>query len=199
MSAIDDRQQLEEKIYQDYSRDGMGETLMGIGLLIGSLSMTEHFYQAAPFLPIILIFIGQAWRKRITYPRLGYAEIVAKKRTTPKRGILLILVTALLLLAVASTAFMHATRGSTPLPHDKLLLGAIIAAIIAGAGIALRLKSVWVVAVLMLGFFAIADYWQFSAGWAMAAAGVIMLGMGLLRLRRFVRDNPVLEGADGHN
>ncbi len=33
-----------------------------------------------------------------------------------------------------------------------------MAAIIAGAGIALRLKSVWVVAVLTLGFFAVADY-----------------------------------------
>ena len=34
MDAINDRDQFEEKIYQDYSRDGAGETLMGIGLLV---------------------------------------------------------------------------------------------------------------------------------------------------------------------
>ena len=77
--------------------------------------------------------MGRAWKKKITYPRLGYAEIIAKKRTTRKRRMLLIVLTALLVLALMYRAFLPSTHGA-PIPHEKLALGACVAAIIAGGG-----------------------------------------------------------------
>ncbi len=80
---------------------------MGIGLLWGSMGMGMMHGPWLPLLPLILVLVGRAWRKRITYPCLGYAEIVHKKRTTRKRSMLLIVLTALLVLALLYRAFLR--------------------------------------------------------------------------------------------
>lgn len=87
-----DLKRIEQKAYRSSGQDGLGPTMAGI-LLIG---MAVCLCFSSP-LPLIFFFVGAlflfpriatAIKKRVTYPRIGYAKLHADRSVKPKIAML---------------------------------------------------------------------------------------------------------------
>jgi hypothetical protein len=194
---------VENKIVQEYSRDGMIETLIAVASLwSGFVFLTKP---ASPFmvLPILMILGGRAWRRWITYPRLGYTELIATRRVKRKKAVLLILLAALAvggLIALGLTAGEATFAGSSffQQSHARIIFGFPIGIIIAGVALVTRTRSLYWAAGILVALFVISDWQGVTAGYAFLVVGTGLLIVGLTRLVLFLRANPKLEGADLH-
>lgn len=195
-----DIRQLEGAMLQGYDRDGMLETLMGFGLAFGGMNLIEHGGAATGLLPLFLILAARAWKRKITYPRLGYAEIHSDRRRQKKRVILLALLT---LSGIAGLAFIAALAGGAiqdaesffGQPHAKLVFGAFLSAIIVGVAIVQRAPLFYAAAAILSGLIAAFDKMQISGGYALVLTGALLFIAGLARLFLFLRANPRLAGS----
>jgi hypothetical protein len=190
---------LQNRAQRRYDQDGAMETVMGLGFLLSGLGMASGSHVGA-FTPVFLVPIVLAWRRRITYPRLGYAAFVEKRRGEFLRGFLPIAlaVIALMILVIiafdaAGTSFPEAN--DTMARYQKIAIGLILSALIASIAALRRLSHLYVVAGLMMALFVGAVTLRISAGYAVAVTGAVMFAIGMVRLVRFLRDNPKLEGA----
>lgn len=190
---------LRDKIQRQYDQDGAIETLLGFGLLLGGLGMASRT-PAGAFAPVLILPIALAWRRRITLPRLGYAAVLDKRQAEFRRRYVPVGVAVIVLMILVIVAFAAADK-RVPSAHDtiaryqKLALGLILSALVASIGALRRLPHLYVVAGLMMALVVGAVAWHVSAGYALAGAGTVLVAIGLVRLARFLRDNPRLEGA----
>jgi hypothetical protein len=200
-----DLQKLESEILQAYNKDGMLETLMGSMLLLGGINLAQHGGATLGILPILVILIGRAWRKRITYPRLGYAEILAKRRATQRKemlrmiGLAVLAVAALTVIAILAARATNEDQDLLTQPHAKLFFGAFISAIIAGVAATQRVRLFYFVAVLLFILIIATDLLQISGGYALASTGAILLVVGVVKLIIFLRANPKLASYAAHD
>jgi hypothetical protein len=196
--------ELERSVLHAYDRDGMLETLMGVALVIGGLNLIAGGGAVTGLLPIVIILMARAWKRRITYPRLGYAEIVSIRRKRRARTLLLVI---LAVFGVVGLAFAAALSGGAVKdaasffagPHAKLLFGAFLSAIMVGIGIVQKAPLLYALAVLLFALVVAADRMGFSGGYGLAVTGALMGIVGLARLSLFLRANPRLEGSAVHD
>lgn len=95
-------QDMEKKAHKLLNEDGMMELLMGAILFITSTSFTGTA-SFAPFLGVYVVFmrtIIEAYRKRITYPRIGYLKLPDEETKDIGRGILVFVAVIMLALIV---------------------------------------------------------------------------------------------------
>jgi hypothetical protein len=181
-----------------YDQDGAIETLMGFGLMISGVGMATHS-SAGAFTPVLIVLLAMAWQRRITYPRLGYAAFVDKRRDEFRRRFLPIVLAVLLLLILVIIAFGSARKDATGghvgmAPNGKIAIGLILSALIASIAALRRLPHLYIVAGLLTALFVGAAAWQVSPGYALAVTGMVSFVIGLVRLVRFLRANPRLDG-----
>lgn len=189
---------LEEKIAREYDRDGMVETLLGLGLALGGLSLaTKSGSTVSGLMPIYIILIGRLWKKKITYPRLGYAEFLAKRKKERKTRMLMFLLVLFLAVALAVLILMAAAGSLGDLgflfgPKGKLIFGGLVALIMAALGVIRKMKHLYIFAVLCYLLCIGAYLLNVSGGWALSLTGALLLIVGLTRLVMFLRANPKL-------
>ena len=99
--------ELEQKTYRDAQQDGLGELLIGIGMvLVAGIVLTPTFLKALFYIPILLFSrIGEAIRKRYTYPRIGYVKFQPENAKKVVGGIFLIIFVLLAIMALVFTLF----------------------------------------------------------------------------------------------
>ncbi|MCB9368542.1 MAG: hypothetical protein H6507_05495 [Calditrichaeota bacterium] len=173
---------LEKRVLASFHSDGAAETLMGIALGLAGFHMAAQ--SDAPtigILPVIVILLARAWKKRITYPRLGYAGFAKRGRT--KR--LTVVLTLLTVTAVALVAIQYLPTGS-----GKLVMGLIVSAAITLPAILKGMRHFYLFGLLCFGLIAASTYIHVSAGYAIAATGAILLVVGLIRLKNFLDQHP---------
>ncbi|HEY3296069.1 MAG TPA: hypothetical protein VGL38_11590 [bacterium] len=195
-----DLDQLQDDILSRYNRDGALEFLLGLGLILGGLRLLVHGNMTSPMTLALFVIIlaARAWRRRITYPRLGYIELLATRRHKWRVRVLTMWVVAPLLIALA--AMLYKVAGGAPddpglFEHRemKLVFGSIIALIIAMVGGFHRMKHLYLFAALLWLLIFAAYALNLSGGYALLTTGAALLITGLVRLRLFLRDNPKLE------
>jgi len=190
---------LENKVQRRYDQDGAIETLMGFGFLLAGLGLASGTTVGA-LAPVLVLPIALAWRRRITYPRLGYAAVVDKRRGEFRRRFVPVALTVIALMILVIIAFEAAGK-SVPGANDavaryqKIAIGLILSAFVASLAALRRLPHLYVVAGLMMALFVGAVTLRISAGYALAVTGTVLFAIGMVRLVRFLRDNPRLEGA----
>ncbi|RPH96562.1 hypothetical protein EHM69_01000 [candidate division KSB1 bacterium] len=220
MKADNDFRQMEEKIYQEFNKDGaliacLGFMFVCMGVFLAAwpvLSESIPLFQTLPsgfeglisigataILGYLLIWI---WRRRITYPRLGYSKFVARRdfpRNWRWRAIFLFFV-LIFLFSISMSLSLRLNSAVHPLPHNLGDLssntGSFVGIGMAVVGVILGMKRMWMIVVPMLAMIWLAAYIHVSQGWVIVLAGLLLIGIGLERLRHFLRDYPLLVNTD---
>ncbi|RPH96039.1 hypothetical protein EHM69_02440 [candidate division KSB1 bacterium] len=197
---------LESKIYQEYEKDGAVEFLMGMGLFFASGVLESRGSPAfAGLIPIFIIMFKKAWKKYITYPRLGYARFSESRMLRRKREKHTILLVAAACVAfiflsalAASGTFSSEVQGAFK-PYARMVMGGIIALIIIAVAAVRRITHLYYVGAFALACFVLGHFLGFSPGIALLLTSFVLLIIGIIRLIRFVRANPKLEDGGVHD
>jgi hypothetical protein len=204
VAEISEFTNLEEKIARQYDRDGMVETVIGLALTLGGLSLaTKSGGTFTGLVPVYVILIARLWKKKITYPRLGFAEFLAKRTKERKTRMLMFLLVLFLAVALAALILMAVSGKLGDLsfltgPQGKLIFGDMVALMIAALGAIRKMRHLYVFAVIAYLFCIGAYFLNVSGGWALCVTGVLLLIVGIVRLVLFLRDNPRMEEANGN-
>jgi hypothetical protein len=199
-----DLKQLERNIFREYVQDGLTDLIFGAYfLLLGLLLQTGG--TVAPFIVLYTLFfvpLLRALKKRVTYPRTGYVELrqgdPAPLPSLVLGAVALGLVTLVVVL-IAVGAIADPAQWYRWMP---IFFGIVVAGILIGLGLKVRLVRYHVVAAVALVGGPAATLLPLAGklahiGLFMAAIGALILSGGVLALARFVRTHPRLseEGA----
>lgn len=211
---------VQEKVYQDYSKDGamvtsLGCLIAGIGVMVifwaaiwSGLSPLAAalgtFTTLVPLTAIILLclLLIRYWRLKLTFPRLGYSKFILKRALPRKwmpRYIVLLFVFDLLFM-LATDYSLKIASGELPVAEDVSDIGRT-AAIAAGTTLAvlgfhLGIEKVLTLALPMLALIVLVSFIGISYGWIFLAAGAILIWIGYQRLRDFLREFPIEVNTD---
>jgi hypothetical protein len=182
---------------QRYS-DGIPQIVVGLFLVFTMLTMLgsrgSYFVVFIPIVPLLI----EGLRKRITYPRVGFAQI---RDRGSRRQVLIWLVLAVLIgLAVA---YFLLQRGLEALPPDSFLWKVPmygVAGIIVLLAVAVTIRKrawqyLWYSAtvVLIIAAILLLKPGRLTVIWAILAFGVLHAMVGTVNLIRFIRKYPVLK------
>jgi len=204
MTELSEFTNLEERMSREYDRDGMVEFLLGLALTLGGLSLaTRAGTTFSGLVPIYVILIAKLWKKKITYPRLGYAEFLSKRKKERKTRMLMFLLVLFLAVALAMLIIMAAAGSLGDLsfitgPSGKLFFGGLIALMLVALGAIRKMKHLYAFAVLSYLLILGAYILNVSGGWALCITGALLLIVGVARLLVFLKANPKLEEAHGN-
>lgn len=99
--------EIERRVFRDAQQDGLGELLIGIGMiLVAGIVLTPTFLKVLFYIPILLFSrIGEALRRRFTYPRIGYVKFQPENSKKVVGGIFLLIFVLLAIMALVFTLF----------------------------------------------------------------------------------------------
>lgn len=191
---------MERKANRLLNQDGLIEMLLGFVLFVSSASFSNTG-SFVPFLPIYVIFLKniiESFRKRYTYPRIGFVKmpdestIDAGTDTLKYLGIAMVVLVIGLLLAFG--------RPYTDLIYNWAATG--IGLLFSGAMYYLYEKSgdrlnlvyimVFVIGGLVFGFISPFVGKEMIQFYLLAMSGVFVV-VGVARFVSFTRNNPVIE------
>jgi hypothetical protein len=225
MQSPDSLDRFEESVYQEYNCSGATEIWLALCFWLFALatvawpgSLLGQIVVLA-LVGIPMYFVARSWRSRVIYPRLGYARIVDKPRqfrlSPTQRKYLLhwfalaTLFTVIFRLAWRLPQHLNSARPTmvrnenpwTGLEDDGQFT-LLIAFVLAWLRVLLRTRpwgtsSFWWITICAVVVVAVAGYFQVRPGWVLCSIGLPMMGIGLMRLRGFLRDHPPLGSADG--
>ncbi len=179
-------------------RDGIPQIAIGVFLIIamGQLAVRNS--------PIMVAFIGiipmiiEAMRKRITYPRIGYAKLREPSKLRQITSILVALIIALLIIGFV-------VFGHKPTSPQQSMLVRTIAVILIGlamASIAVvryirerNIDSIWEFAfvIALLALVIMGRMSKDNLIYVVYGFGLFNLAVGIIRLYRFVKKYPVIK------
>ena len=183
-------EQIERNAHRTFNQDGLLYLFMGLLFALIGLSFYDQRFSFLGGMAALLIFPMELFRRKVTYPRVGYARF--KPPEGLARGILGFMVVAIAVLVVF--AFAGNGRFAQYLP---VVISVVMGlAFFFGASIAgLRLRD-WVVIILMISSGVLAIY--FFDDWHTAVAvqfwfiAVLLLIIGVTDLIRFLRKYPTV-------
>ncbi len=194
MATKIDLQDIEIKTRMALHRDGLDEILVGLSLGIMAIFFLDFRLSIAMIAGCtIQILLKPACRRRITYPRIGYAKLPELKNKVTSQKILLLAI--VLVLIGAGLFFVSQLRWLLPPYLGIVLAGVTLAQVWRAAHtydyfiISLFLAS-GLVGLLLISL----DYESRVAtaiqGWALAG---LLIPIGIVRLNLFLHKYPVPE------
>lgn len=195
-----DLDRLEGKVYREYNRDGALEFLIGIGfVLAGAFVLGSRHGSFVGLVPIFIVLLSRAWKKRITYPRLGYAEFTAARQAGKKRLLVLVLLTiaAVIILGVIGHLAAKATfadKDLMDLPHANLVLGGLLVLFVLAIAVFRKASALYPVVVVFLVLVVLSDQGYLRLNEAILWTGLLSLLIGTVKLIRFVHAHPRMDG-----
>jgi hypothetical protein len=190
MSPLVDLEQVEQDARQSFTRDGLIYLFLGSLLALLGLSFFNERLSWMGAMAVFLLLPIEAIRKRITYPRIGYAKFTAPKGEV--RGIARFAIIAIVVLVLI--ALVSGGRYQRYLPAGfGIVLGLAFYFGFSMSGLTLR-DGILVVLILGSGFVtgALFDEWRVATAvqfWVIAA---ITIPLGAYDLIRFMKENPVV-------
>ena len=191
--------EMEQEAYRLLTKDGLTEFLMGAILFVSSTSFsgTSIF---VPFLGLYVVFmksIIEGFRKRFTYPRIGYVKLPDEDRKEIGVGILTFMGVIMLALAVIVYLIYGRISGDLVYKWIPLLIGLIFFGGLqysyskSGDRVTLVYIAISVLAGLV---FSLMDFSNPKDGPRiyMLLMSAVFIVSGVLRFYTFTRDNPVM-------
>jgi len=194
-----DLSNLERKIFLQYKKDGALETILGLAMMyIGMTKLTDTSGVFRTIVPIFVILFILIWKKRITFPRLGYFEFTQERRARTRRSVFAMISVAFITVALAIWGSHLVESGGAADPatvkSTKLLLsGGMLAIVIASVAGFMQIRHLFYFAALSFLLFAAAAWFAFSSGFAFLGLGLPLLVFGLIRLSHFLKQHPPQE------
>ncbi|KPL17698.1 MAG: hypothetical protein AMJ92_11285 [candidate division Zixibacteria bacterium SM23_81] len=195
MSEQIDVKKIERKAYMSYHQDGLWDIFLGAIILAWGVSMMTEMASMNGVWFVVLFPLLMAAKRRITYPRLGYAEFPRARRSKLQMTILLAIV---MLLGVLVLLLWMSQLGSSSLrdwlrQYFKIAFGAMVAIVLALMAVIHWIKRLYVYAGVIFLSFAGAQRLNFHMKFSFIAAGAIIAFSGLVLLIRFLRKYPLPE------
>ena len=202
-----DLKQLEDDSLQHFRRDGIGEILasdiwFALAVLVNFRITQTHIIAGLLVLLGISFVFRKLWNQKIIYPRLGYVQARKDVRyrwmTAHGRRLLGVVlgmfVWAALTLFAREAGFAMAKRASLPSQwnfdtFDFYLVSLTLLGISARRSDHFYAILAWVAIQLYL-----AVQCSVNPMYGMIISAAVALVLGIRKLRRFLRENPVLEG-----
>lgn len=181
-----DAKQMRRRMLLYYARDGLWDICVGICVLGWALALRFDFIALVGVIIAGTASVVPAVRKKVTYPRIGYARLKPDSGTRQMLALLVAFgLSALMLVLLAGTGLRELIR-----TYIEVWLGVMGALLIAVLGYLLNTSRFYVYA--MLVFLAgAATQWAGVELWlAVAVAGASIIAAGIVVLCRFLRDNP---------
>jgi hypothetical protein len=188
MTSSMDLEQVERKARQSVNQDGILYFFMGLLLITVGVSFMIPPLSWIGILGILFVFPAEWLRKRVTYPRIGYAKFQAPPGLWRGMG----LFAALAIVALIIAAFVW------PQIMSILVGGVFGLSFYFGASMSgIRLRD-WVVIGLMLASGVITavlfDDWHLATSVQLSLIGLILVLIGLIDLVHFIRTYPMIDG-----
>ncbi len=198
--------EMEQRAYKLLTKDGLMELLMGAILFVSSTSFsgTPAF---TPFLALYVIFmrsIIEGFRKRFTYPRIGYVKLPDEDSKKIGVGILTFMGVIMLALAVIVYLIYGRITGDLIYKWIPLLIGLIFfgglqySYLKSGDKVTLIYIAISVGAGLVFSLMNFSNPKDGPQTYLLLMSAVFIVA-GVLRFRRFKQDHPIQaipEGAD---
>jgi hypothetical protein len=180
-----------------YDADGMVEIMLGGYLLIAGLLLASHSLldMLALYLPAGAALLTPIWRRKITFARLGYSDVVeAYEKRWQFWLVIFFFFLPFVLIGVALLLdylgwVTPGNKGSYSVPMS-IAVGCVIALFVAAIGFIRRRPLLYFVALALAALVTLAAINHVRLGYAVAVTGTLLLGMGLLRLNRFCGTHP---------
>jgi hypothetical protein len=191
---------LKRKLYLVYHQDGLLEVVMGAVLLILACVMLS---QQVAFIGLIGIPAAMylPLKQQISLPRIGHIRFTSERESRKKLA--LALVFGLLAFAVA-LGFYPILKGVSRQTWTAveailpLVFGGALGVVLAGLGYVLKAARFYLYGVLGLVLVLIVYVAGGRTGLPVGLLGVVVEGVGLLNLTRFIRAYPPTDdGQDG--
>lgn len=194
MNGNIDVRRTERKAYMSFHRDGLWDIFLGALLLAWGLSMGTAMDGLGGIWFIVLFPILMGAKRRITYPRLGYAEFPRTRKALSKM-VVLFTITALLGL------FVFVFWTSTSLPGLRLWLhrnivvffGGMLAAVLCILAMVNINRRLYAHAAVVFLSFAAAQWLGWYIKYSFLISGAIVLLTGIAVLIQFLREYPLAQ------
>jgi hypothetical protein len=187
--------------FEQKHKDGFSQIMIGLFMVIIALFLYIGIDSYAVFILILFPGLIESLRKRITYPRIGYAKLEDNRKVSS--GVWAFIVA--LIIAVGVVIFVIETSNSSleqAAAQYRILMGVFAMLIIGFLGYAsIKYKSK---AVMVYGGFAIVFITvtlifkvdQSFVTWFLFGFGVLNLVYGIYALIKFLKAYPVLKDAE---
>jgi hypothetical protein len=191
--------EIKQKAYNSINQDGLTEVAAGIMFLFLSFMLYLDVYlgqEVTVFFIMPVIFIGpflQGMRKKFTYPRVGYANLVTQRRT---RIVMAILILVLALGIFAAVDYVKIDFHSSKFYFAPLVIGLFLAAThiyrFARYGIKryILYSVVALLATIITYFFPIRGFLRVLI--ILSSIAVFQIPVGLITFTDFIRRTPLL-------
>ncbi len=182
-------EQVEQDARRVFNQDGLIYLFLGIVLVMLGIGYTVPGLSWLGATAIFLVIPFEAIRKRITYPRLGYARFTLAKGTA--LGILGFAVVAAIVLAVMALGWNGRFQRYLP-----ILIGIIFAlSLYFGSSMYGTRWRDWGIMALMLASGVVValqfNDWHRATAVQFSTVGLLVFLLGIIDLVRFVRTYPV--------
>ncbi len=202
-----DLEKIAQKAYRDSLEDGVMELGMGVYLMVCALPVANVSFSFV--YAFLILFFRPAWQRvkqRVTYPRIGYVEHVSKDLKETVRGIAVVMLALIVVLAVVLAIMGEVDDFGVWMKWLPALIGTFVV----GAFLYVRSKSgaprFYVLAVISVAIGVAMSIVDFDSevrlpgliGY-LGCMGFVLAVWGGAMLARFVRKYPVVaeEGVDG--
>lgn len=186
-----------EQVTQDIKyRDGIPRIAAGVFMVIAMLlALAGNSSTFVIFIPIIPGLV-EGLRKRYTYPRVGYAKI--KEGQSSKRLLILIALALVigLLVFLISNGMLGFELPSKVNIYGPMALGVAMPLVLIALLLTARRRQQWpftlITILVFLPVLLFVRLGRHTVFYIVLAFGVLNLIMGIIELRRFIKDYPVI-------
>lgn len=199
-----DMTEIEQKVYRDFHQDGLLDVIGGICLIGGACNLYTGNVLFA-LLPFALFPVYRAMKRRLTYPRIGYAKLVDEKPTEVVPGILIYCVILLACMALLLAFFGDIRDINHWVKWMPLFFGVVFVGMfhfLATKSGSARYRGFAVFSVALGLLLSLVSFSWDKAGVFLyfAVIGFSLLLFGLFFCVRFVRQHPIVleEVSNGH-
>jgi len=181
--------EIQRKVYMSFFQDGLWDILLGLFILGWGLAILTDLAYLPGVTFIGLYFAIWGLKKRLTYPRIGYARFSATSRRRITTKFIILGVAVLLVGVMVAVLWGIRTRPQWLTDYFPLIFNGILAAIVCFIGYWARAKRFYGYAVLIfLG--AVFHLWlgaEWEFGFIGAGGIILLIGLGVLIifLRRY--------------
>jgi len=192
--------EIQRKIYMTFFQDGLWDIFLGLFVLGWGLAILTGGTYLPGVIFIALYFAVWGMKKRLTYPRIGYARFSATSRRRITARFAILGVAVLLVGVMVAVLWGIGTRPQWLADYFPLIFNGILAAIVCFISYWARVKRFYGHAVLIfLG--AVFHLWlgvRWEFGFIGAGGIIVLIGLGILII--FLRKYPkIVEGAQNSN
>ncbi len=179
---------IERRAYLTYFQDGLWDTIIGIFLLAWGIGILTDTAGLTGIWVIAAYWIIWGLKKRLTYPRIGYAKVAREKRTLSWlaiAGVVTLLIAIIAYFLVSSGGTLAFLKG-----YFMLLFGVINAAVVGAIAYWWQVNRWYAYAVLILLGVSSYQWLDFSLPFSFIIPGSVIILSGLVILIRFLRKYP---------